>query len=491
MRYMMYNGLVLANYTVELNILFGIFILTCFASTLGIGSSFRIWVTELPILPFSIFIVLSTLWLWSDNLDGVIPNINTRMYGPLSIGLVLVPVSMLFIGLYLSHPRPGEQYFEYSVLVLLGTFALDILLRTNNFAMFFLALELNSLCVYVLAGYEIRSLRSRDSGIKYFVSGSFSSLTFLFGIAILYFHTGFILFTDFSVLLSIQGIPSFVYSGATIGALVCTTGLVFKVYAAPFHFRVIDVYHGAPWCSLLYIGSVSPMALLYVLGRVQTEAFSFCSASIIFLLEFLCCVTLIIGASGGILQRNIRKILGYSSISTTGFFLAGLCVRDLSVQIISYEYTFIYATTVIAVVLIFHNCSIEFNSPDTIDWLMGLCAKNRKISCYVVFFFSLIGGLPPFSLFMLKYAMSAVFYTTFLQIVLFIALGASIINLYVYYRLLQNVYYGGDRVNILDVRSPTLPYGLEVFLFLLAVLQLIISFYGGAIDIYFYLLLVH
>lgn len=480
----------LIEYCIEINLIFGVFLLTCLGLTLGIGSSSGVWVTELPILPLCILVTLMTLWLWSDKVDQVDFDAPHGLYGILCVGLVLVLVLLIFIGLHLSNRRPGEQYFEYGILVLLGTFGLDILLTTNNFALFFVGLELNSLCVYVLAGYDIRSIRSRQAGLKYFVLGSFSSSTFLFGIAILYSLTCFIDFTDYSTLLTIQSIPAYMRPGVLSGVSICILGLAFKIYSAPFHFWVVDVYNGAPWCALLYIGSVSPVALLYTFRRVHVDVFASFMQYTNLLLEVLCCITLLIGACGGILQRNIRKILAYSSISTTGFFLSSLSVSDLSLQLYSYEYTFLYAITVIAVVLISHNCNIESDSPCTIDWLLSLCARNRKLACYFVSFFSLIGGLPPFSLSFSKYAMSALFCTTFMHIVSFVVLLAGLITLFVYYRFIQNIYYSTDRKRCDEGLSPKLPYGLEIFLFLLIVFQSYVSLYGGLVDVYFYLLLV-
>jgi NADH-quinone oxidoreductase subunit N len=475
----------LLGYNVEINIIFGVLLLICFGVAIGLGNPRGVWVKDLPVLPNSLLIISMTLWLWCDQLESRVTG--GALFGYLSFGLVLTLVSILFLGLFLSKQRKGEQYFEYSILVLLGTLGIDLLLMADNFVSFFIGLEPNSTCLYVLAGYDIRSARSRRAGIEYFVLGTFSSMIFLFGVAILYMFTCFFAFSDYHMLAA-QGVPEVYQRGVVTGALLCMLGLAFKVYRAPFHSWVMDVYCGAPWSASLYIAGVSPLAVMYALRRIQIEVFAFCYSEIVSLICALCCLTLLIGSCGGVGERDIRRILGYSSITNTGFYFASIVVDDLAVQLIGCEYLFLYATTVLALVLIFHNCSTESDTPETIDWLVGLCATNRKLACFLVFFFSLLGGLPPFSLSMLKFTMSAVFYTKFQQIVFFVALGASIINLFVYFRFLQNVYHGADRKRRVDEPSPVLPYGIEVLLFCLAAFQLGFAFIGASFDAYFYIM---
>lgn len=217
--------------------------------------------------------------------------------------------------------RNGLERGEYYVLLMFTLLGMMLMGMAADLIVVFLALELLSIPLYVLAGIAVPKLSSEEAAIKYFLLGAFSSGFFVYGTALIYGATG-------TTLLS--GIVDAVRSGAfdrslsLVGAALLLVGLGFKVALAPFHMWTPDVYHGAPSSVTAFMAVGAKAAGFAALLRIFTLAFPAFSADFTSVLWALSALTMVVGNVVAIAQRNIKRLLAYSSIAHAGYIMMAL-----------------------------------------------------------------------------------------------------------------------------------------------------------------------
>jgi NADH-quinone oxidoreductase subunit N len=215
-----------------------------------------------------------------------------------------------------------ESRPEYVSLVLLSASGMLMMATANDLIVVFVALEVLSIPLYVLAAYDRRRARSLEAGIKYYVLGAFSSAILLYGVALIYGATG---------TTSLEGIQSFlatnllVHDGTLIaGMVLLLVGLGFKVAAVPFHMWTPDVYEGAPSPVTAFMASATKAAGFAALLRVLYTALPSYSVDWRQIVFALAVLTLLGGSIGALLQTDLKRLLAYSSIAHAGYILIGV-----------------------------------------------------------------------------------------------------------------------------------------------------------------------
>lgn len=269
----------------------------------------------------------------------------------------------------------GERInsFEVLVLILCASASMLFLASASDLICVYLAVELQSLCFYVLAGLKRNSEFSTEAGLKYFLLGAFSSGILLFGCSLLYCFTGTTSFFEYAHLFSDTGIGSATASGANqdagdfwrdslplrgcqLGFTFLLVGLLFKCSAAPFHMWAPDVYEGAPTSITAFFSIVPKLSVFAVLIRMiytgfyELVAFTSCSS----LLVFSCIASLLVGTFSAISQNKIKRLLAYSSIGHVGYMLIGCTTHSGEGLVALLVYLLIYIAmtiTMFAVVL--------------------------------------------------------------------------------------------------------------------------------------------
>ena len=269
----------------------------------------------------------------------------------------------------------GERInsFEVLVLILCASASMLFLASASDLICVYLAVELQSLCFYVLAGLKRNSEFSTEAGLKYFLLGAFSSGILLFGCSLLYCFTGTTSFFEYAHLFSDTGIDTVVSSGASqesgtlwkdslplrgcqLGFTFLLVGLLFKCSAAPFHMWAPDVYEGAPTSITAFFSIVPKLSVFAVLIRMiytgfyELVAFTSCSS----LLVFSCIASLLVGTFSAISQNKIKRLLAYSSIGHVGYMLIGCTTHSGEGLVALLVYLLIYIAmtiTMFAVVL--------------------------------------------------------------------------------------------------------------------------------------------
>ena len=211
----------------------------------------------------------------------------------------------------------SRQIFEYSILVLLSTVGMMVLISAGDLIMLYLGLELMSLALYVVAASNRDNAKSTEAGLKYFVLGALSSGMLLYGASLIYGFTGTVAFTGIAAAVKTGSI------GIVFGLVFLLAGLCFKISAVPFHMWTPDVYEGAPTPVTAFFASAPKVAALAVFTRVALTAFPGIIPQWQQIVVFVSIASMALGAFAAIGQKNIKRLMAYSSIGHMGFALVG------------------------------------------------------------------------------------------------------------------------------------------------------------------------
>lgn len=234
---------------------------------------------------------------------------------------------------------------EYHALALLAASGAMFMAAANDLIVIFLGLEIMSIPLYILAGLDLRRQESGEAAMKYFVLGAFSSAIFVYGIALTYGATGSTNLAEIASYLATNVLTS---NGLLLAGLaLLLVGFGFKIAAVPFHMWTPDVYQGAPTPATGFMAAIAKVGGFAALLRVFFSSFNTLAIDWKPLLFVLAILTLVTGAVLGLVQRDIKRMLAYSSINHAGFVLLGLQAAATSGIAASLYYVFVYAFLVL------------------------------------------------------------------------------------------------------------------------------------------------
>ena len=213
----------------------------------------------------------------------------------------------------------GIDRFEYPILIVLSTLGMMMLISANDLIALYLGLELLSLALYVIAAIDRDNLRSTEAGLKYFVLGALSSGMLLYGASLIYGFTGTVSFAGIAA--ALQGSAGI---GLIFGLVFLLAGLAFKVSAVPFHMWTPDVYEGAPTPVTAFFAAAPKMAAMALFVRAVIGAFPGIAGQWQQIVVFVSIASMALGSFAAIGQRNIKRLMAYSSIGNVGYALIGL-----------------------------------------------------------------------------------------------------------------------------------------------------------------------
>jgi NADH-quinone oxidoreductase subunit N len=245
------------------------------------------------------------------------PGVRLDRFSAYAIALVAV-ASLLSVWLSLQYLSEVEiNHGEYYALLLLATAGMMLLVSATDLLVLFLGLELMSIPIYVLAGFDRRKLRSNESALKYFLVGSFASGLLLYGMALVYGTTGAL---DFA---QIRAAFPAANPLALIGLGLVIVGFAFKVSSVPFHQWTPDVYEGAPAAVTAYMSITVKTAAFAALLRLLVEAFGDLVPRLHDLFWLLAIATILVGNVMATIQTNLKRLLAYSSVAHAGYLVFG------------------------------------------------------------------------------------------------------------------------------------------------------------------------
>jgi len=324
----------------------------------------------------------------------------------------LIILSSSCVILYSFQYSKTEKWHQYEslILILLSTASMMIMVSAFDFMTLYLTIELQSLCFYVLAASLRHSEYSVESGLKYFILGALASGIFLFGVSLLYVSTGLLNFGDLYTyyLLEGQGFHPKELTGPLQFGLFCIfVALLFKLTAAPFHLWAPDVYASAPTIVTAFFSLAPKIAFLAVFLRIGTWTFLINSTGLCNLVLVQCAaLSMFLGAFGALGQRQIKRLLAFSSINHVGFLLLALVVGTQDGLEALFFYIFIYVVMTIGVfgvVLSLRGNRIGVANVLHISDLSRLSKSNPALAgVFTLILFSL-AGIPPMAGFLSKF----------------------------------------------------------------------------------------
>jgi NADH-quinone oxidoreductase subunit N len=238
----------------------------------------------------------------------------------MSVGILAILPSYSFLA------RQEAETSEYHALLLFSIAGQCLMAAANDLIIVFIGLEISSIASYVLAGYLRDDKRANESSLKYFLLGSFATAFFLYGVAIVYGTTGTVNLTAVRNAVAGQEQPLVVFLG--LAAALMFVGLGFKVSAAPFQIWAPDVYQGAPTPVSAFLSAGPKAAAFAVFLRIFLTAFGPIGAGWEPLVWLAALLSMTVGNFAALLQTNVKRMLGYSSIAHAGYVLVALTARS-------------------------------------------------------------------------------------------------------------------------------------------------------------------
>ena len=326
---------------------------------------------------------------------------------------------------------------EYPALIIFAALGMGIMASARDLMTLYVGLELNSLAAYVLASFMRTDDRSSEAGLKYFVLGALASGILLYGISLLYGFTGT---TDFAGVATAMG--GELNIGLIFGIVFVIAGLAFKISAVPFHMWTPDVYEGAPTPVTAFFATAPKVAAMALLTRVVIDAMGPAIGAWQQILIFLALASIILGAVGAIGQKNIKRLLAYSSINNVGYMLIGLAAGTQQGVEGVLTYLLVYVvTTVGAFLVVLQFRDAEGNQVESIPALAGLSQRRPGLAgAFAVFLFSL-AGIPPLFGFWPKYLVFEAAVNANLVPLAVAGIVASVIGAYYYIAIIKTMFF--------------------------------------------------
>ena len=365
---------------------------------------------------------------------------------------------------YLDHEK--QQKFEYSVLIVLSTLGMLMLISAADLIALYLGLELMSLPLYVVAASHRDSLRSTEAGLKYFVLGALSSGMLLYGASLIYGFTGTVSFTGIAHVAGQGGI------GLIFGIVFLFAGFCFKVSAVPFHMWTPDVYEGAPTPVTAFFAAAPKVAGLAMFVRAAVMAFPGITPQWQQIVVFVSIASMGLGSFAAIGQRNIKRLMAYSSIGHMGFALIGLAAGTSEGVQGVLVYVAIYVTMTLGVFAVILSMRRSTGMVESIDQLAGLARTHPTMAFFLAMLLFSMAGVPPLAGFFAKFYVFLAAIKAGLYVLAVLGVLASVVGAY-YYLAIIKVMYFDEPVESFN----QMPYELRVVLALCGLFNIFFFLY--------------
>ena len=337
----------------------------------------------------------------------------------------------------------SRRIFEYAILVLLSTLGMMVLISAGDLIMLYLGLELMSLALYVVAASNRDNAKSTEAGLKYFVLGALSSGMLLYGASLIYGFTGTVSFAGIAAVAKTGSI------GIVFGLVFLLAGLCFKVSAVPFHMWTPDVYEGAPTPITAFFASAPKVAAMAVFTRVTLTAFPGIVPQWQQVVVFVAIASMALGSFAAIGQRNIKRLMAYSSIGHMGFALIGLAAGTAEGAQGVLVYLAIYVTMTLGAFTVILAMKRNGQPLEQISDFSGLSRTNPVIAFFFAMLLFSLAGVPWLAGFFAKWYVFVAAIQAGLFTLSVIGVLTSVVGAY-YYLFIVKVMYFDEPLTQLD-----------------------------------------
>ena len=346
--------------------------------------------------------------------------------------------------------RDRDYRAEYPVLILFSAIGMGMMVSAADLLTLYVGLELQSLAAYVLATFQRDDSRSAEAGLKYFVLGALASGILLYGISLLYGFTGTTLFGGIAAALA-DGVST----GETFGIVFVLAGLAFKVSAVPFHMWTPDVYEGAPTPVTAFFASAPKVAAMMLLTRVAVEAMGPAVEAWRQIVIFAALASTVLGGVAAIGQKNVKRLLAYSSINNVGFALVGLAAAGVAgVASVLFYMTVYVVMTLGAFLVVLRMRGADGRPVETIASLAGLSRTRPGLALAMAIFMFSLAGIPPLFGFWPKFLVFDAAVQADLTWLAAVAIATSVIGAYYYIMIVKLIYFDEPAPAFAETREP-------------------------------------
>lgn len=401
----------------------------------------------IPFLLVSIYLLLRN-YLYFGGGYGFNDTLSHDTFTYFAQALLLVSAVLVYLMLACSE----EIQAEVPLLLLASVLGGMLVIVSNDFIILYLGLELASFGLYTCVSARRHSDFSLESGIKYFILGSSTSAIYLFGVALIYLSSGSINFdqiagaTTFAPLITngntgLLAIPMAFW----IGIIMLLISLCFKLSIAPFHLWAPDVYQGAPTVITAFIGSVSKITAICITIKLICNVFDLMLVNIQQILIILAVTSMLVGSLGGIAQKNLKRMLAYSTITHMGFILSALTSLsndglNNNGTISAINYLVIYIISII-IPLFASIIYLAQNQDISLEQLSGLKSRNPVVAFILSLLMLSSLGIPPLPGFFAKfYVISSLVEAEMYKVTIFLLL-MSVLSSFYYLRVIRYIYF--------------------------------------------------
>ncbi|MCR4520751.1 MULTISPECIES: NADH-quinone oxidoreductase subunit NuoN [Bosea] len=333
--------------------------------------------------------------------------------------------------------RQGTMRFEFPILVVLSTIGMMMMISANDLISLYVGLELQSLALYVIAAFDRDNAKSTEAGLKYFVLGALSSGMLLYGGSLVYGFTGTITFPGIAAATA----GGHAGIGLIFGIVFIAAGVAFKISAVPFHMWTPDVYEGAPTPVAAFFASAPKMAAMAMVIRVFIGAFPGAIHDWRQIIVFISIASMGLGAFAAIGQRNIKRLLAYSSIANMGYALVGLAAGTAEGVQGVMTYMAIYLATTLAAFACVLMMRRDGKLVEDISELAGLSRTNGWMAFAMAMMMFSLAGIPPLAGFWAKWYVFLAAINAKLYMLAVIGVLTSVVGAYYYLRLVKVMYF--------------------------------------------------
>ena len=330
---------------------------------------------------------------------------------------------------------PSRRIFEYSILVLLSTLGMMVLISAGDLIALYLGLELMSLALYVIAASNRDNAKSNEAGLKYFVLGALSSGMLLYGASLIYGFTGTVSFAGIAKAATTANV------GLEFGLVFLLAGLCFKVSAVPFHMWTPDVYEGAPTPVTAFFASAPKVAALAVFTRATLTAFPGIVVQWQQIVVFVAIASMALGSFAAIGQKNIKRLMAYSSIGHMGFALVGLAAGPGEGAQGVLVYIAIYVAMTLGSFAVILAMKRNGQNVENISDFAGLSRTNPLLAFFFAALLFSLAGVPPLAGFFAKWYVFVAAIKANLYWLSVIGVLTSVVGAYYYLAIVKTMYF--------------------------------------------------
>jgi len=335
-----------------------------------------------------------------------------------------------------------QQRFEYGALFILSTLGMMMLIAAGDLIALYLGLELMSLALYVVAASDRENIKSTEAGLKYFVLGALSSGMLLYGASLIYGFTGTVSFV---------GIAKATHAGASIGLVFglvfLFVGFCFKISAVPFHMWTPDVYEGAPTPVTAFFASAPKVAAMAIFVRATITAFPGITHEWQQIVVFVSILSMALGSFAAIGQKNIKRLMAYSSIGHMGFALVGLAAASPEGVQGVLVYMAIYVAMTLGTFAVIVAMRRQGVAVEQISDLAGLARTHPTMAFFFAMLMFSLAGIPPLAGFFAKFYVFLAAINAGLYVLAVIGVLASVVGAYYYLMIVKTMYFDDPKAS--------------------------------------------